>query len=465
MATTGPIITWLHCFEAEGRLAHDAVAPALGRAGIAVAPLNPESPSWPGLVAFSAISPAVTEFIRRFSHDGRERLLAVTTGEALARGAAWAVLQAGAEDVLAWDESNDPAGKIAARLQRWQAVDEIVHGPLVRENLVGRSRAWISLLRQVVEVARFTDAPVLVTGETGTGKELIARLIHTLSPQRSQRDLVVLDCTTIVPDLSGSELFGHERGSYTGAVSPRDGAFALANGGTLFLDEVGELSLGLQAQLLRVVQERTYKRVGSNTWQKTDFRLVCATNRNLLREEADGQFRRDLYYRLATWTFHLPPLRDRVEDIVPLARFFMRQLNLGGEPVELDDPVREFLLSRPYPGNVRDLRNMVLRIAQRHVGPGPVTIGAIPADERPILPVGPDGWQDSAFEQSIRRALLHGAGLRDLRHAVEDAAIRIAMGEEEGSLQRAARRLGVTDRALQLRRAEQRQRVPMEDAG
>jgi transcriptional regulator with GAF, ATPase, and Fis domain len=174
-----------------------------------------------------------------------------------------------------------------------------VNSPLVRNNLIGQSLAWNSVLRQIIEVARFTDASVLIMGESGTGKELVARLIHTLNPHTKKRDLVVVDCTTIVPDLSGSEFFGHERGAFTGALAPRDGAFALADGGTLFLDEVGELPLGLQAQLLRVVQERTYKRVGDNTWQRTDFRLVCATNREPLQEVQQGRFRCDLYYRLS----------------------------------------------------------------------------------------------------------------------------------------------------------------------
>jgi transcriptional regulator with GAF, ATPase, and Fis domain len=325
---------------------------------------------------------------------------------------------------------------------------------------------WISLLRQVVEAACFTDASILLTGETGTGKELVAHLIHALSPQRNKRELVLVDCTTIVPELSGSELFGHERGAFTGAVVARDGAFALANGGTLFLDEVGELAPGLQSQLLRVAQEHTFKRVGSNTWHTTDFRLVCATNRDLLHEEAQGRFRRDLYYRIASWTFTLPPLRDRPEDILPLARHFMQELHPGQEPAELDEPVQEYLLTRNYPGNVRDLRNLALRMAYRHIGPGPITVGDIPADERPPAAPDRDSWRHGAFEQSVRQALLYGVGLREIRRVAEDTAIRIAIDEENNNLQRAARRLDVTDRALQMRRAEQRQRsAPGSDSG
>ncbi len=458
------VTAWLHCFDNEGCLAEEGLASALRRVGVVIHRLDVAAPSCLGIVAFNKVTPTVADFVRRLSHNGQDMLLAITTGDEMARGVAWQILQAGAFDVLAWDRLSDPAAVVVARLQRWQAVDDILDTPLVRHNLVGRSRAWLSTLRQIVEAARFTDTSILLTGETGTGKELAARLIHALSPQRSRRDLIVLDCTTIVPDLAGSELFGHERGAFTGAVAARDGAFALATGSTLFLDEVGELSLALQAQLLRVVQERTYKRVGSNTWHTTDFRLVCATNRELLAEEAQGRFRRDLYYRVATWTFRLPPLRERTEDILPLARHFLRQFERLDAPPELDEPVQEYLLSRDYPGNIRDLRNLTLRMAHRHVGRGPITVGDIPTDERPALAPDRDHWRDTTFEQSIRRALLSGAGLREIRHAAEDTAIHVAMGEEDGNLQRAARRLGLTDRALQLRRAEQRRKSTLDEA-
>src|SRR6202023_58747 len=148
--------------------------------------------------------------------------------------------------------------------------------------------------------------------------EVAANLIHRLNTRADKRDMVILDCSTIVSDLSGSEFFGHERGAFTGALTERQGAFALANGGTLFLDEIGELPLPLQAQLLRVVQERTYKRLGGNTWRRTDFRLVCATNRDLVELIRRGEFRADLYYRIASFVCKLPALRERLEDIIPL---------------------------------------------------------------------------------------------------------------------------------------------------
>src|SRR5262249_20244908 len=155
------------------------------------------------------------------------------------------------------------------------------------------------------------------------------------------------------------ELFGHERGAFTGAVNPREGAFALADGATLFLDEVGELPLRLQAQLLRAIQEKTYKRVGGNVWQTTDFRLVCATNRDLTDAVERGEFRGDLYSRIGGWVFRTPPLRERPEDILPLSTHFLSTFLPEETLPELDEPVREYFLRRPYPGNVRELRQLV----------------------------------------------------------------------------------------------------------
>ncbi|MEP7342388.1 MAG: sigma 54-interacting transcriptional regulator [Acidobacteriota bacterium] len=436
---------------------------ALASAGLRVSECVGETPRGAGVILFDAVTPALCDLIREASRHGVGRVLAIAASHStLGREAVWRLMQSGASDVLAWDRMEDAAA-MAARFERWRAIDEMLDLPIVRNNLVGQSHAWIHTLRQIVEVAHFTDASVIITGESGTGKELAARLIHTLDTRRDKRNLVVLDCTTIVPELSGSEFFGHERGAFTGAVAVRDGAFALADGGTLFLDEVGELPLTLQAELLRVVQERTYKRVGSNVWRETNFRLVCATNRNLIEEEARGQFRRDFYHRIATWTCHLPPLSERVEDIIPLANHFLAKLLPNQPPPELDDAVREYLIGRPYPGNVRELKQLVTRIAHHHVGPGPITVGDIPEAERPKSSLDLGNWCDGSFDQTIHRALLLGAGLKEIGRAAEDAAERLAIEGAEGNLQRAAQMLGVTDRALQMRRAARRQSVDSPD--
>jgi len=322
--------------------------------------------------------------------------------------------------------------------------------------VIGKSPVWRAILRDIVECARFSDTPALILGESGTGKELIARLIHTLDTRTHKRDLVVLDCSTIMPELSGSEFFGHERGAFTGAVSQRDGACALAEGGTLFLDEIGELPLSLQAQLLRVVQEHTYKRVGGNTWHRTDFRLVCATNRDLLAQVHRGEFRADLYYRIASFVCKLPSLRERLDDVIPLAEYFLHQMYPNGEQPQLDAAVRTYLLRREYPGNVRDLRQVVSRLLSRYAGGGTITIGSVPPEERPAVEQEKAVWLDLDFEGVIRRAVLCSARLKEIGRAAEDIAIRIVTDQESGNLQRAARRLGVTDRTLQLRWANRR---------
>ncbi len=412
----------------------------------------------PGLLFFAEANAALGEVVADLSRHGQRRVLAVAISQAaLGGGVSWALLQAGAADVVTWDHSATPASARAAaeRFARWRSVDETLQSALVKNHLIGASPAWVRALRQAVEAARFTEAAVLLTGESGTGKELVARLIHTLDERADKGKLIVCDCTTIVPELSGSEFFGHERGAFTGAVAARDGAFALADGGTLFLDEVGELPLRLQAELLRVVQERTYKRVGGNTWQKTAFRLVCATNRELPEEQRQGRFRADLYYRIAACTLRLPPLRERPADILPLARHFVAE-SRQGEPLEFDEAVREYLLARAYPGNVRELKQLIARIMYRHVGAGPLTAGDIPEDERPSGAETFSDWRGNGFEHSIRCALAAGKGLKEIGRAAEDAAEQLALAEAEGNLQRAAALLGVTDRALQLRRAARR---------
>lgn len=446
---------WLHSFCPEA-LSPEDLGSYLQNTFIQTEPYHPDNGSGPGIIVASEITSQICDFVHAVSKGKSERIVVlITEGTSLVNGNPWQILQAGASDVLVWDHTSDLAPVMTAKFQRWQEIDDLVNSALVRNSLVGHSRAWKSVLCRLIEVARFTDDPVVLIGETGTGKELAARLIHTLDLKRNNRDLVILDCTTIVPDLSGSELFGHEKGSFTGAVSSRDGAFALADGGTLFLDEVGELPMSLQIQLLRVLQEHTYKRVGSNVWHKVDFRLVCATNQELTNNQASGQFRKDLYYRIAHWVIQMPPLRERIEDIIPLVQYFMKQARPDQEPPELDDKVQEYFLTREYPGNVRDLRNLVFRIIARHLGPGPVTIGDIPSDERPIVAIGQLVQRDLSIEQSIRRAVACGLGLKEIKRLVEETTIRVVLDDQAGNLQQAARVLDVTDRTLQKHRADQ----------
>jgi transcriptional regulator with GAF, ATPase, and Fis domain len=445
----------------------------LDQAGVrAIASSVPQA-DCPALVYFTDASAELLATLRVVRERGTDRILAVAgPGAALVPEAAWELMHAGASDVIAWDSYGEPVQAIVSRLDRWRQVDQLIASEAVRSRLVGAGQRWIGLLRQIVEVARFTRASVLITGESGTGKELVARLIHELDDRPDKGDIVVLDCTTIVPTLSGSEFFGHEKGAFTGAIAARDGAFAVADGGTLFLDEVGELSPQLQAELLRVIQEGMYKRVGSDTWRTTDFRLVCATNRDLIKEQEAGRFRLDLYYRIAAWQFRLPPLRHRPEDIEPLAASFLSRLSANGAAPDMESAVRTLLRTRDYPGNIRDLRQLVERISQRHVGPGPITVGDVPEDDRPAQACAANSgagrvpWHVGEFENSVRKAIAVGVGLREIASVAAETAVSIALAESGGSQVRAARLLGVTPRALQLRRSAGRgvRAVPLDPA-
>ena len=447
---------WYHFLVKSATAISSVALTNLRSAGLLPIPLSEATPdSSIGLIFFDAVSEEVFELLRGLTRNRSTHVLAVALSREALAGSSWQLLQAGAADVLVWDNPDAMARVVATRVQRWLQVDSILDSPPVKDNLVGDSPVWRATLRHIVEVATFSAAPVLLVGESGTGKELIARLIHTLDQRVNKRNLITVDCSTVMPDLAGSEFFGHERGAFTSAVAAREGAFALADGGTLFLDEVGELPPRLQAELLRVIQEHTFKRVGSNVWQTTNFRLICATNRDLMVESARGRFRRDFYYRIAAWVFRIPPLRERVGDILSLVRHFIRQLRPDDPPPELDESVRDYILRREYPGNVRDLKQLVTRIMTRHVGPGSITAGDIAEDERPSEEQGQKDWRDDFFENSIKRALGLGLSLKDIATAAADTAIRLAVDSEEGRgrVKRAAQRLGITERALQMHRA------------
>jgi len=228
--------------------------------------------------------------------------------------------------------------------------------------MIGTSSAIIELKKQI-EIVAPTSGWALISGENGTGKELVARAIHTLS-QRSDKPFVEVNCAAIPEDLIESELFGHEKGSFTGATAQRRGKFDQANEGTLFLDEIGDMSLKTQAKVLRILQERKFERVGGNRTIEVDVRVIAATNKDLLRLIANGQFREDLYYRLNVIPFHVPPLRERQQDIPLLANHFLTFFcrKEGREIKALDDDALESMIRYPWPGNVRELKNLIERL-------------------------------------------------------------------------------------------------------
>jgi DNA-binding NtrC family response regulator len=234
--------------------------------------------------------------------------------------------------------------------------------------MIGASSSMQILRTRIAQVARNSET-VLITGESGTGKELVARAIHAAS-DREAAPLVSLNCPVLSAHLMESELFGHERGAFTGAESPRTGRFELADGGTILLDEITEIELPLQAKLLRVLQERSFERVGSSTTRDVDVRVLATTNRNLRDEVAAGHFREDLYYRLAVLPITIPPLRERREDISQLVGYFLRRAaeRLQRSPCEVEPAAMQLLVEYHWPGNVRELENIVTRASVLNLG-------------------------------------------------------------------------------------------------
>jgi formate hydrogenlyase transcriptional activator len=233
--------------------------------------------------------------------------------------------------------------------------------PSFLDSIVGRRGGLRSIVAQVEAVAP-TNATILITGETGTGKEVIARAIHELSPRRN-RNLVKVNCAAMPAGLLESELFGHERGAFTGAFNSHVGRFALADRGTLFLDEIGDMPLELQPKILRVLQEREFEPVGSTRTTKVDVRIVAATHRDLRQMVQDGELREDLYYRLNIFPISLPPLRERKRDIPELVRYFVEQFATSMDKIieTIPEVTMRYMVSHSWPGNIRELQNYVAR--------------------------------------------------------------------------------------------------------
>ncbi|MFC2080114.1 sigma-54-dependent transcriptional regulator [Bacteroidota bacterium] len=229
------------------------------------------------------------------------------------------------------------------------------------EDLIGSSEAMINVLKEVEQVAQ-SNSPVIISGESGTGKELIARAIHSNS-KRKFNPLVSVHCGALTESLLESELFGHEKGAFTGAMYNRKGRFEMADGGTIFLDEIGTISPKMQIELLRVLETKTFMRVGGNKEITSDFRVICATNRNLKKMVDEGDFREDLYYRLNVVNIHIPALKERVDDIPLLVDHFIQKycISMSRNLVKIDEPALKRLMQYDFPGNVRELENMIER--------------------------------------------------------------------------------------------------------
>jgi len=278
--------------------------------------------------------------------------------------------------------------------------------------MVGRSPAWMEV-RKVIGKAASSPFSVLITGETGTGKELVARAIHRISARRDGPFLKI-NGAAIPPTLWEAEMFGYEKGAFTGAVHSKPGRFELADGGTFFLDEVGEVPYDAQAKLLRVLEDREFERVGGVKTYSSDVRLICASNRDLKRDAAQGKFREDLYYRINGIPIHLPPLRDRREDLAPLAEFFLARTcrELGKGRMTIAPGALEALERYPWPGNIRELENAVARAValseSGEITSADLCFGLADPDGQP-LPATPE---EERFHDSVRehkRAVLRRA--------------------------------------------------------
>jgi len=307
------------------------------------------------------------------------------------------------------------------------------------EEIIGRSEVLRHVLHQVETVAP-TGSTVLINGETGTGKELIARAIHKLSP-RSTNPFVKLNCAAIPTGLLESELFGHEKGAFTGAIAQRIGRFELAHQGTVFLDEIGDISLELQPKLLRVLQEREFERLGSTRTLRTDARLIAATNRNLAVMVDERQFREDLFYRLNVFPVHIPPLRDRQEDIPLLVRHFAQHFaqrlkkNIETVPSETMDTLCRY----HWPGNIRELQNVIERAVILSTG----SVLRVPRSELNVraAPAAPKEYD--TLEDADRKHIL--TALEDTKWVLggpNGAAVRLGM--KRATLQHRMRKLGIS---------------------
>ena len=329
-------------------------------------------------------------------------------------------------------------GELAYFIEKMEPL-RVAQGQPAAQGLIGRAPAFQRMLELVSRVGP-SQASVLLLGESGTGKELVAQAVHEAS-LRAAKALVVVDCASLPETLFESELFGHERGAFTGANHSKPGLVEAASGGTLFLDEVGDIPLLMQVKLLRLLESGTYRRVGSTELRHADVRVVSATHRHLRAMVADGRFREDLYYRLSTFPIALPPLRERVEDIPLLAVALLARVT-PDRRMALSADALALLQRCPFPGNVRELRNVLERAALLSDG---VSIEAVHV-ERALDTEDPHAGRELWSAESSHPAPASASGM-SLR-CVERAALRAQLQTHRGSRAELARKLGISERSL-----------------
>ena len=309
---------------------------------------------------------------------------------------------------------------------------------LTRDEIIGTSAA-INDIRKAIKLAASSDTRILITGENGTGKEIVARAIHRGS-SRCDRPFVELNCAAIPESLIESELFGHEKGAFTDAVSSRRGRFEVADGGTLFLDEIGDMSLSAQAKVLRVIQEQKMERLGGEKTITTDVRIIAATNMDLERACAQGRFRQDLFFRLNVIPVHIPPLRERPADISLLLHHFLR--GLGMENFTLEQDALDLLLSHDWPGNVRELKNLAERISVMHSGDG-INGDALSGLLTRVSGNGQGGGGQGPFGETLLPEGILGLNYQDAKESFEKRYLEFHLSKNNGIIARTAEAVGV----------------------
>jgi transcriptional regulator with GAF, ATPase, and Fis domain len=338
-------------------------------------------------------------------------------------------------------EEERVAAEARERAERLAATVESLERELqskMRVRIIGASPGWKRILHQVGRVAP-ADTTVLITGESGTGKEIVSQMIHEGSP-RAGRPFVAINCAALPEQLLESELFGHEKGAFTGAIAAKVGRLEQADGGTLFLDEIGEMSPLVQAKLLRVLQEREFQRLGGTRTRRVDVRIIAATNRDLARAIERGEFREDLFYRLNVFALHVPPLRERPEDVLLLAESFLEELSsaMGHRAAGISKDAREWLLAYSWPGNVRELRNAIERAILLCDG------GLITRDHLPAIVGRPErvrAVRGASAGTELPSALpAGGVNLSD----VDRTYVERALEQTRGNKSKAARLLGLS---------------------
>jgi two-component system repressor protein LuxO len=311
------------------------------------------------------------DFLREIRQKGIDTNVIVVTSNASTDRAVEA-MRMGARDYLVKPLTPDRLIVTVRNTLELVSLEQLVQGEKGQESFegfIGSSHVMQAIYRTIENISQ-SRAAVFISGESGTGKELCAEAIHSQSP-RKDRPFIAINCGAIPKDLIETELFGHVKGAFTGAISDRQGAASLANGGTLFLDEICEMDIALQSKLLRFLQTGTLQRIGSQKLERVDVRVICATNRDPYVETVEGRFREDLYYRLNVIPVYLPPLREREEDAVLIANKFLRSFSLeeGKQFIRISAAASQSILSYPWPGNVRELANVLRRVVVMHDGP------------------------------------------------------------------------------------------------